>query len=142
MPESDVLVHELFSAIEARDYDAVKARIAADCDFRAPGVALRGPDAFLSWERPFLDAFPDLHHHLGPVIASGDGIAYELVVHGTHTEPLATPEGQLPATGRTLQLEACNVLRLDGQGAIAAYHVYFDQVAFMVALGLVPAEGA
>jgi len=34
----------MFRAIEAPDFDAVAGKMAPDCDFRAPGVALHGPD--------------------------------------------------------------------------------------------------
>jgi predicted ester cyclase len=142
MAHSDALVQDVFRAIEARDFDAVAGRLTPDCDFRAPGVALQGPEGVVAWMQPFLDAFPDLHHHIGPVVASGDGVAFELELHGTHTEPLATPQGELPGTGRELHLAVCNMWRVTDDGAIAAYHIYFDQVAFMVALGLVPEEGA
>jgi len=73
--------------------------------------------------RPFLDAFPDIHHHIGPVVAGGDGVAFELEIHGTHTAPLATPQGELPPTGRELHLDACNVWRLTDDGAIASYRL-------------------
>jgi predicted ester cyclase len=140
MAATEELVHGMFSAIEARDFDTVAASLTPDCDFRAPGIELRGPDGFLAWTRPFLEAFPDIHHHIGPIVAAGDGVAFELEIHGTHTEPLVTPEGALPPTQRPLHLSACNIWRLDEGGGIASYHVYFDQVAFMVALGLIPQE--
>ena len=135
-------VQRLFTAIEARDWDAVAGSLAPDCEFRAPGVELTGPDGVVAWMRPFLEAFPDLPHHIGPVVASDDGVAFELLLHGTHTAPLATPQGELPPTQRTLSLAACNVWRLRDDGAIGSYHIYFDQVEFMVALGLIPQEGA
>jgi hypothetical protein len=141
MPAAEELVQKMFSAIEARDWDGVAAALTPDCDFRAPGVELRGPEGAVAWMRPFLDAFPDIHHHIGPVVAAGDGVAFELEIHGTHTAPLVTPQGELPPTQRSLGLAACNIWRLQDEGAIAAYHIYFDQVEFMVALGLVPQEG-
>ena len=135
-------VQRLFTAVEARDWDAVAGSLAPDCEFHAPGVQLTGPEGAVAWMRPFLDAFPDLHHHIGPVVASDDRVAFELQIHGTHTAPLATPQGELPPTQRTLYLAASNFWRLVDDGAIASYHIYFDQIEFMVALGLVPQEGA
>lgn len=140
MAASEELVRRMFTAIEARDYDAVAGALAPDCDFRAPGVELRGPDGVLAWMRPFLEAFPDIHHHIGPTVAAGDRVAFELELHGTHTAPLATPEGELPPTGRELYLSVCNMWSVRDDDAIASYHIYFDQVEFMAALGLIPQE--
>ena len=141
MATSDDLVREVFRSIEAREDDRLRELIAPDCDFAAPGLSGRGPEPAIGWMAPFLDAFPDIRHEIGP-IAERDGIvAFELHVKGTHTAPLRSPEGEIPPTGRPLDLPAVNVWRVE-DGRIAAYHIYFDQMAFLGQMGLLPEPAA
>ena len=63
--------------------------------------------------------------------------AFELHIRGTHTAPLVSPQGEIPATGRSIDFRSCDMVRLE-DGRLATYHVYFDQMGFMHQLGLVP----
>ena len=64
-------------------------------------------------------------------------MATEITVKGTHTKPMVTPQGELPPTGKSLDLKAVNVMRLR-DGRIAALRIYFDQMDFMGQLGALP----
>jgi steroid delta-isomerase-like uncharacterized protein len=137
MATPDDLVHEVFRTIEARDYDHLRALMSPDCDFVAPGFSGRGPEPTVAWMAPFMDAFPDIHHEIGPVAERDGLVAFELRVIGTHTAPLRGPDGELPPTGRPLDLAAVNVWKV-ADGRIAAYHIYFDQMSFLGQMGLLP----
>ena len=137
MAQLEDLVRDVLRAVDAGDFDHVAQALTPDCDFVAPGFSGRGPDAAIGWMRPFLAAFPDIAHELG-TLAEGDGVVgFEMRVRGTHTEPLVTPAGAVPATGRALDLAIANVWRVEG-GRVAAYHIYFDQTAVLGQLGLIP----
>ena len=60
----------------------------------------------------------------------------ELELTGTHTAPLIGPAGTVEPTGRPLRLGAVNVWRVR-EGRIASYHIYFDQLSFLMPLGLI-----
>jgi hypothetical protein len=47
----------------------------------------------------------------------------------------------IPPTGRQVVWESCDYVKLDG-GRLRAWHTYFDQVAFLVQLGLMPAPAS
>lgn len=141
MATTDDLVRDVFHSIEARDDGRLSDLMTPGCDFVAPGLSGRGPEPAIAWMAPFLDAFPDIRHEIGP-IAERDGIvAFELRVKGTHTAPLRGPEGDVPPTGRPLDLAAVNVWRVE-DGRLAAYHIYFDQLSFLAQLGLLPEPAA
>jgi ketosteroid isomerase-like protein len=142
MATLDDLVRDVFRTIEAREYDHLSELMTPDCDFVAPGFSGSGPEPVVAWMAPFLEAFPDIRHEIGPV-ADRDGlVAFELHVRGTHTAPLRGPGGEVPPTGRPLDLAAVNVWRV-AEGRIVAYHIYFDQLSFLTQLGLMPeAAGA
>lgn len=116
---------------------AAGAALDLSCEFAAPGFAGCGPDAALGWMRPFLDAFPGLHHAVLGTVEGEDAVAFELDIAGTHPAPLAGPAGEIPPTGRDIRISAGNVWRVR-QGRVTSYHIYFDQMGFMVQLGLVP----
>jgi ketosteroid isomerase-like protein len=130
-------VRDYFRAMDARDFDHVEGMLATDCDFVAPGFSGRGPQAVLGWIQGFMAAFPDVSHELTAIAGDGEIAAVELRVHGTHTAPLQTATGEVPPTGRTLDLPVADIWRVEG-GRIVAYHVYFDQMAFLGQLGLLP----
>ncbi len=47
---------------------------------------------------------------------------------------LVLPEGSLPASGRQLQTRVCEVARVEGD-EIVSLHLYWDNVAFLRAVG-------
>jgi ketosteroid isomerase-like protein len=64
-------------------------------------------------------------------------VAAEARFTATHTGPLASPGGDIPPTDKPVALDYVDVTRFAG-GRIASEHVYFDQVAFLSQLGLLP----
>ena len=64
--------------------------------------------------------FPDLRHEIVSAVETPDSIAVELRITMTHTGVFATPMGELPPTGNTVVLEACDVVLL----ANAQYNLY------------------
>ena len=83
-----------------------------------------------------LEAFPDLRHDVIDTIESGDTLAQEIRVVGTHTGTLRTPKGDVPATGRKIELRNCIYVKLR-EGKVQTWHAYYDQVQFRTQLGLI-----
>jgi predicted ester cyclase len=70
-------------------------------------------------------------------VIAGDTAVTEATYSGTHTGTLPTPNGDVPATGKRVQGRQVAVQRVkDGQ--ISSEQLYFDQMEFLGALGLVP----
>ena len=128
MGEGRALVEQYFKAVNAADLDAVRAVLTSDAKFAAPGPAIGGPDMVVAWMGPFLDAFPGIDHQIVNLVESGDDVATEITVKGTHTKPMVTPQGELPPTGKSLDLKAVNVMRLR-DGRIAALRAGSDGVS-------------
>jgi predicted ester cyclase len=103
-----------------------------------PSGRIEGLDAFLAHERVFATAFPDARAELIRAVESGDTVMTEGVFSGTHTGPLAGPAGEVPPTGKSLRLEFADVFVVR-DGLIVEHHIYYDQVAFLTQLGLMPA---
>lgn len=126
----------------ADDHDTVRLAeiVTPDCELVAPGANLRGPEQIARWVQVFFDAFPDLNHPISTAVLSGDTLAVELRLKGTHTGPLLSPQGTVPPTKQAIDLREANVLTCSGE-RIASVHMYFDQVEFLTQVGLMPASG-
>jgi predicted ester cyclase len=131
------IVETMMKAVDARDYAAIEDLLTEDCEFAAPGFQGTGRASVVTFMRPFLDAFPDLTHELEGFVDGDDSVAFELHIRGTHTAPMASPQGEIPPTGKRVDFWSCDMVRLR-DGRYASYHVYFDQLDFMGQLGLLP----
>ena len=101
---------------------------------------LRGRAQAAEYLRGFLEAFPDARVEVVRKHDAGATTIDEWIFHGTHTGPLLLPSGEsLPATGKRVAVRGVDIVTYDG-GAIASHHMFFDQVQFLVALGLMPSS--
>ena len=69
-----------------------------------------------------------------------DSAATEVIFSGTHTGPIPTPNGELPATGRTIQTTSISMLTF-ADGMVISEHVYSDQLELLTQLGLAASPG-
>jgi len=83
----------------------------------------------------FAKAFPDMHRELYGVYVSGDVVVVELSLNGTHTGPLETAKGPIPASGKKIQVPCCDVFRLkDGQ--IKSFNCYVEATVLLSQTGV------
>jgi predicted ester cyclase len=115
------------------------ALIAEDCEvINVPSATTsRGPDGYKQLVLFFADAFPGSSTEITNLFATEDQVAVEFTGRGTNTGPLHLPTGDLPATGRPLDLQFCELLRVRG-AKIVSLHIHFDALTFMQQLGLIP----
>jgi len=137
MSEPRDLAEAHVRAFNERAWQRAADIYAPDIEVVEPGGTSHGIDAFLGHAQGFATAFPDSRMQASAVIEAGSRAVVEGVYTGTHTGPLATPHGEVPATGRTLRLPICLVLETDA-GRITSNHVYYDQMTFAAQLGLLP----
>jgi len=114
--------------------------------YQAPGYTFEGPglpgavgsDAQAAYMQGFFDAFPDLHFELTHKIAQGDFVVTNWVGTGTHEGPLRTPSGDsVPATGRKGTNFGSNTMEFEN-GKVVRVRSYWDMVALLAQLGLMP----
>jgi predicted ester cyclase len=125
----------------AQDWDGQRAIFSSDIVTITPGGTFKGWEAFEQFGKGFWVAAPDAHLKVDRVVCETDSvIVVEGTFTGTHTGPLVGPQGTIPATGRKFELPYCDIMWVRG-GKVYEHHVWWDQMAFMGALGLLP-EGA
>lgn len=122
---------------DRQDWAGREALMTADCEWVMPSVAMRGPAGSTAFSKPMIAAFPDSKHVVDVAVSEGDVAVVEGTWVGTHLGPLVTPDGEIPATGRTVRLPYAMVVRVR-DGLASSIHVYYDQLTFLGQLGLVP----
>lgn len=135
MGEAVDVAERYYSELAKNDGSAVAATLADDASVHVPGATLTGPQQFGGWMQAFFDAFPDISHAHTPLVESGDTVTTQVTVRGTQTQPLVSPQGTIPPTGKSIDLAARNELRVAG-GKIVELTIDFDQAGFMNQLGL------
>jgi steroid delta-isomerase-like uncharacterized protein len=134
------VVRDLFEAFNSRNLDRASAMVTEDfelTDFAAEGQTFRGPEGLRQWFQTFLTALPDARTELINVVAAEEWVFSEHVGRGTHTGPLVGPSGELPPTGRTIELRIGEVYRIE-DGKIALMCAYYDGATMTRQLGVFP----
>ena len=135
------IVRNLFDAFNSYDLDRAATMVTEDfelVDFAAGGQTFRGPEGLREWFQTFLTALPDARTELINVVAAEEWVFSEHIGRGTHTGPLVGPSGELPPTGRAVELRIGEVYRIEEDGKIALMRAYYDGATMMRQLGLFP----
>lgn len=70
-------------------------------------------------------------------VAGANTVVLELTWRGTHRGALQTPGGQIPATGKSIELRACQIVDVK-DGKVQAVRHYFDMATLLAQLGVGP----
>jgi ketosteroid isomerase-like protein len=133
------IVERWWKAVEAGDLDSIVGLTTPDCEITMPGTGRIDRETLRTMVLPaYLRGFPDLRHETVDAVESGDRVVVRLRVTMTHTGPFATPQGEVPPTGRTVVLDSADVVTV-ADGRISSWHTYFDQMSMLGQLGLLPA---
>ena len=128
----DLAVRTQLDYYGAGRYDLAEEFVSADyLDHEAPPGTPPGPDganAVLRWLR---GAFNDLTYEVHDAFGAGDRVAVRLTTRGTHTGEFMGK----PATGRSFQMEAIHIYRVEN-GRIAEHWAKRDDVALAHQIGL------
>ena len=119
--------------------DHAAAAASEDCELlNVPlSVTLRGLQGFKQFLQGWATAFPDSKVEITSLFATESQAVVEFIGRGTQTGPLMGPSGEIPPTGRKVELRFCDVHRIKN-GKIVSLHSYYDALGLMQQLGLVP----
>jgi steroid delta-isomerase-like uncharacterized protein len=141
MGDLKALADAATEAFNAHDEERIRSFYADDAVFTAPGgVELQGADAIAGYAMAWLNAFPDATTTIHQQVIGDDWVAERFTFAGTHTETLASPDGDIPATGKSLSGRGAELVRFR-DGKIVEDHLYYDQLDVVTQLGLMQ-EGA
>lgn len=85
----------------------------------------------------FASVFPDVHRELLEVHALGDLVAVELRIQGTHLGSFPTPVGEIPPTGKRIDVPAADLWHLR-DGKIERFDCYNAANVLLAQIGANP----
>jgi steroid delta-isomerase-like uncharacterized protein len=131
------LIQSLYSIFNDRAFDRIGANVTDDYHMTnvATGEAYQGADGIRQFMEGWIGGFPDARVEISNVVLSDDGASVEFRGTGTHTETFHTPMGDIPPTGKTVDIPFCDVHRIR-DGKIAESRTYFDTGTVMRQLGI------
>ncbi len=137
--ELRAVVERFYEAFNRGDFDAVTEVFAPDVETTDPGLGtVRGVEPWRAYGEAFKRALPDARLNLRSAVEAGERLAVEGAFTGTFTGPLMSSQGEVPPTGRTIDVPYADFFTVRG-GRIVAHRVYYDQVELGTQLGLMPA---
>ena len=140
MRDQALELYRLLDEHRREEFSALVRRVSVpDAEVIEPGGPQGLEEALAGWVA-LLDAVDDLTFDTVAITESEGRLVIEHLVHGTHTGPLRTTAGEIPATGRVLRVPAATVLEHEG-GLMRRYRFYYDQLALLSQLGVLEAGG-
>ena len=130
------------ATFNAHDLDGFTEVLADDVVFTAPGgVHGQGRTACAAFFGSWFAAFPNARVEVEAVHIIGDVAVEEGTFRGTQNGVLQAPTGDIPPTGRSVEVDYIQVLRFR-DGKHVSFHLMFDRLAMLEQLGLVPMSAA
>jgi steroid delta-isomerase-like uncharacterized protein len=125
-------------AFNAGDAEAVAETYAEDAVLHDPQSPqpIQGREAIRASFERLLRAYPDAQVTMLNPHAEGDLVMYELRFTGTNEGPIATPRGDIPATGQQVDVLMAVFSNVDEQGRFTDMRRYYDSATMMRQLGL------
>ena len=140
--DNATLIQTLLRAYNNQDAGTFAVNATDDCEtIDIPsGMTFSGPDGFRQYIQSFITAFPEGQVQATSLFTTDDQGLLEVLARGTHTGPLTSPAGQIPPTGRRIELRYCVVYQFRN-GRVTSVHYYYDQLRFFLQqLGIIPQQ--
>ena len=129
------VVREALAALD-QSADAFAAYVTDDAEFASPLGKMHGRDEIHDFVAGMHASFSDWKHDVS-IEAAGDLVVVEGTWNGTHTAPMPTPQGEIPATGIRASVPFAGIARVRGD-RLASVHNYFDTAGMMAQLSPMP----
>ena len=100
------------------------------------GQEFRGVDGFVQYSEGFVTAMPDLKGTAIEHTVDGNKVTTRVHGQGTFTGTLQTPQGSVPGTGRSVDLDYQLEQTFNEEGKLVHFTVNYDMQDFMRQLGI------
>jgi steroid delta-isomerase-like uncharacterized protein len=131
------IAREQVDAFNKGDWERVRAAHTSESRLNelATERKVEGPEQIVELFKGWKQAFPDAAGTVTSAFASGDTAVLEVTWKGTHTGPLTTAEGTIPASGKRQETPAAIFLAFEGEKIKESRH-YFDSLTLLKQLGV------
>ena len=133
------LARKQIDAFNTGDWEQLRAMLASDARYDELGTQrkIEGPEMIVELFKGWKTAFPDAVGTVTSAVASGNKAALEVTWKGTHTGPLETAEGTIPASGKRQETPAACFFTFEGDKIKESRH-YFDSLTLLKQIGAQP----
>ncbi len=133
------IAREQIDAFSSSDWERMQAGLTADARYDELGTQreVEGPEKIVELFKGWKTAFPDAAGTVTSAVASGNTAALEVTWKGTHTGPLGTAEGTIPASGKRQETPGAIFFTFEG-GKIKESRQYFDSMTLLKQIGAEP----
>jgi steroid delta-isomerase-like uncharacterized protein len=138
MSKGTEFVNQWLDAVNRGDLDTLIGMCQPAVELSNPDGSWRGAEGVRTMFRPLIDAVSERESQVTNVVESGDTVVAEFTVGGRHTGPLATPQGAVPPTGKTVRLPMIAIYELR-DGKLINSRGQYDRLTLMSQLGLIGA---
>jgi steroid delta-isomerase-like uncharacterized protein len=130
---------DLIDAFNQADWDRLQEHLARAVRYTETGTGrqVEGVAAYLQLCQGWKEAFADATGTVTNAVAGDDIAALEIRWEGTHTGPLDTPAGTVPASGNRITVDASFWARYEGE-SIQEIHHHLDVLALLQQIGALP----
>ena len=124
-------------AFNESDWDRVRETLTEDFiyDEVCTNRVAQGVENVIELWKGWRIACPDIHGTITNAFTGDGKVLKELTWLGTHTGPLQTPDGEIPATGKSVDFRSCEVWTIEAGKGKSMVH-YIDMMTLMQQLGL------
>jgi steroid delta-isomerase-like uncharacterized protein len=141
MTEQDQIriAHELLDAFNSNNWEKYKQYMTQNAVYNEVGSQRRieGIGQIIETFQGWKQAMPDAKGRVSNIFAGNNYVTIEVTWTGTHTGPLTTPTGTIPASGNSHTTPGAWILHFEGDTVIESRN-YFDMVTLLTQIGAMP----
>lgn len=138
--DAAAIIARFYEDFGSGDLAAAVSGFSDELEVTDPGMGtVHGIEPFREYLVTFKRAMPDARAVIDHMHDAGDTVITEGRFLGTHTGPLATPDGDVEPTGASVELPFVDVSRVE-DGRVVSYHTYYDQLGLLTQLGVIDAQ--
>ncbi len=134
---ADLMLRKI-ATFNAQDAKEFRTLLSPDIEWAIPGGLLRGPDEVDAFNSALWDAFPDIELTATCVAEDGSTVVMQGRTEGTHQGTFHTPGGDIPPTGKRVDLPYSEHFEVE-RGVIVSARLLFDRLELLEQLGVAPA---
>jgi len=131
------VVNGIIEAFNAGDLEGLLTLVTPNVIYEETGTGRRvqGVEDYRELLRGWRQSFSDVNGKVTSSLESGNRVAIEVTWTGTHDGPLPLPTGEVPPTGKSIEIQASIWCTLDGQ-KVAEIHNYVDVLTMLQQIGV------
>jgi steroid delta-isomerase-like uncharacterized protein len=139
MGSMDQLVRDSLEHFNRGDFEAIRGLMGPGFVYEEAGTGRRitDPDEVVAAFRAWRTGLPDVHGTIERVLVDGDTVAMEIRWRGTHTGTLATPSGDLPPSGRPIDVWS-TMWQEWRDGRLVSERHHLDVLSLLAQVGAIP----